>query len=551
MEGQTINLLSDQALREELANNLPEILSQPAIFKDFRLKFLSLSFSSRQSLAQDIIAILKANNQAIGQALVTQKGLRLPPTLANWLVDYVGFAAGYFSEAKREEYLKTSEKENLAAKERTILANLFDLYGFFFQMAKNPESLDAVLVKDKAGRLKLWQNGILKEMGVSAAMPPSPAVPPPGLPLSEETKAAGQNPPPQDAEILTVASFPFEPEDETEIKNHADNLSQFKLPETYGVAEIIQKISAQYQLTFREEIFYKRFVSIATARLKEIRNQADTLDLLTRSAKIGGLEYLPELAEKILEDLDKEIPKLHQVKPPEKAKPENIPLTPQEALKKSLVQANVFPAPAQGVAPPQEPPVAPESFFPKPPIFKPKEIKTMPIRPEQALYERAMRVMDQEKNLESQKSGPGGFAPAEEGEEKASRPKMWRPPASSAKPRLEDIKGRPKIFGPIEELRTLTVKDFRRLVTAKATAAQRIADKIGLLKEDSFGKFAEGLKAWRTGEVYQLYLSMGTESMEKGRTIRETIESRAKAGRPYFSEQEFNSIVDLNRKLRF
>ncbi|MFA5069840.1 MAG: hypothetical protein WC528_01010 [Patescibacteria group bacterium] len=492
MGGQTIYLLSEQALKEKLANNLPEILSLPAVVKDFRLKFLGLSPSPRQTLAQDIIAILKANNQAIGQALVTQNGLRLPPTLANWLADYADFAGQYFSPEKREEYLKTAEKDNLAGNERVVLANLFDLYGFFSQITNDPEGLDAVLVKDKTGRLKMWQNGQLKEMNVSPAFSPLPAVPPapPRLPPS------------------------FEPEDEAEIKNHTDNLSQYGPSQNYNVEEIISKIAARYKLTFSEEIFSKRFISIITARLKEFRNRADTLDLLTRSVKIGGLEYPPELAEQILEDLDKEIPRLQQVKPPQKSKPENIPVTPQEALKKSLIQANVFRSPTPEVVPPKKVPVNPvplESVPPKPPIPE--------LEPER--------------------------------KEVVSRPMMHRPPASSAKPRMDDIKSRAKIFGPIEELKAMTVNDFRRLGTAKATAAQRVADKINLLREDSFHKFAEGLKAWRAGEVYQLYLNMGMESMEKGKSIRETIERMTNAGLPTLSEQEFNSIVDLNRKLRY
>lgn len=123
--------------------------------------------------------------------------------------------------------------------------------------------------------------------------------------------------------------------------------------------------------------------------------------------------------------------------------------------------------------------------------------------------------------------------------------------AESERPWVADIKGLPRLTGPIEELKTMNVTDFRRLGPDPTASVRRVYDKIQRLGKESFTKKAEGIRAWRESDVYQLYVAMGQESLLTAKTIRDVIVSRQQGGQPSLSEQEFVLIADLNRKLRF
>ena len=121
---------------------------------------------------------------------------------------------------------------------------------------------------------------------------------------------------------------------------------------------------------------------------------------------------------------------------------------------------------------------------------------------------------------------------------------------------LEDIKGptapAPRLIGPVEELGSLTLADFRNLGDNDAAGSVRkIFSKITLLGQESFVKKAEGIKAWRQSPAYQLYLEQGSESLESGRDIREVARARQSKAQPSLTEAEFNAIIDLNKRLRF
>ena len=116
---------------------------------------------------------------------------------------------------------------------------------------------------------------------------------------------------------------------------------------------------------------------------------------------------------------------------------------------------------------------------------------------------------------------------------------------------MSDIQVPSKMTGPVDELRTLTLMDFRRLGADTKQAVAHIVEKIELLGEESFGKRAEGTNAWRQSPLYKLYLEMGVESMERGEPIGIVISRRSTSNRPYLSEHEFTAVADLNQNLRF
>jgi len=121
---------------------------------------------------------------------------------------------------------------------------------------------------------------------------------------------------------------------------------------------------------------------------------------------------------------------------------------------------------------------------------------------------------------------------------------------SSAKPVFTDIKYTPRLTGPVEELRALTLKDFVRLSRDPKEATLKIKDKIDLLGDQSFEVKNQGIKAWQDSETNRLYLEILRQSLE-GKPVIDVIAEREAAGNPTLSKAQFDAIMALNRTLRF
>jgi hypothetical protein len=127
------------------------------------------------------------------------------------------------------------------------------------------------------------------------------------------------------------------------------------------------------------------------------------------------------------------------------------------------------------------------------------------------------------------------------------RPSM---PSSEHRPLVADVAMVPRLVGPIEELRSISVVDFRRLSRDPKEAALKIKDKIDLLEEQSFSAKTQAAKAWQDSETNRLYLDILRASLD-GKPVPEVISALEDARKPFLTKQEFEAIMELNRKLRF
>jgi hypothetical protein len=126
-----------------------------------------------------------------------------------------------------------------------------------------------------------------------------------------------------------------------------------------------------------------------------------------------------------------------------------------------------------------------------------------------------------------------------------------RPGEVSGKVKMEDIKKMPKYSGPLDEVGSMGLVDFRRISKDPEVAIGKIKEKFDLLEEEGFNKRLEGVKAWRQSPINKLYLSIGQESLINKKDITQIIESRKNEGRDYLSQAEFNAIMGLNKSLRY
>lgn len=126
---------------------------------------------------------------------------------------------------------------------------------------------------------------------------------------------------------------------------------------------------------------------------------------------------------------------------------------------------------------------------------------------------------------------------------------LWPYPLVGEK--ITDVKVPTRSVGPIDELKTLRLVDFKQLDSDPNKAILKIKQKIDLLEQDSFVKRIAGIEAWKQSEVYRTYLSLGKESMEQGMPIDAVISQRASQGLPTLNEAEFQALVKLNKMLEY
>ncbi len=144
-----------------------------------------------------------------------------------------------------------------------------------------------------------------------------------------------------------------------------------------------------------------------------------------------------------------------------------------------------------------------------------------------------------------------------------SLPKVMRPQAQAtpAKTKISDVRtpaksaqatpAKPVLYGPVEELASLDLVNFRRMGQTAEERTEKVLDKINLLQQDSYTRKAQGIAAWRKSPIYKMYLEMGAESMTQNKQISALADEYQSQGKEALTMEEFSAISDLNKKLTF
>jgi hypothetical protein len=116
---------------------------------------------------------------------------------------------------------------------------------------------------------------------------------------------------------------------------------------------------------------------------------------------------------------------------------------------------------------------------------------------------------------------------------------------------MQEIAFSKRLVGPVEELRTLGLLDFRRLSKDPRQAATKVKDKVGLLENEGYDKKIEGIKAWRSSPLSQLYIELTRTAVLKGIPIPELLAQRRAAKEETLTDEELKELIALNAELRF
>jgi hypothetical protein len=286
--------------------------------------------------------------------------------------------------------------------------------------------------------------------------------------------------------------------------------------------------------------------------LRGARDKTATLEALSKAAELGGVALSTDAAQRALGAADAELFALKKISLPAQPKipvAEDSRPTSDSPFKKITSEAdyNLESAIAEKIAT-------------KPVVEKPKEVASLDISHEIAppvpaiVPEKAaapVRAIVKEAisgkpvNKESLRKASKDIAPAK------PKPIINFPTSPSGKIRMDDIRYTPQILSPVDELRYMTVKQFRRLNPDPVKAIEKIKEKLELLGREDYGKKIDGIVAWHESPLSNLYLSLCRRALEEGKPVTDILRDEAQNDPMTLKNEELSAIIALNRDLKF
>ena len=125
------------------------------------------------------------------------------------------------------------------------------------------------------------------------------------------------------------------------------------------------------------------------------------------------------------------------------------------------------------------------------------------------------------------------------------------PTTTTGRPVVEDIRFERKLAGPVEELRMLTLGDFRRFSSDPEQAILRVRDKVEVSAQEGYEHRIAAIKAWRESPLSKMYVSASREALTAGKGIVDILAEKRAKNEETLTDAELHAIVELNGILRF
>jgi hypothetical protein len=391
-------------------------------------------------------------------------------------------------------------------------------------------------------------------------------------------------------------SLSYSKEDDEEIqKIISSGANNSANPRNYN--ELADAIVSELGYNLEDEVLMKRLKNIIVFRLKDVRDELETMEILQKSKKTGGLEMSEAEATKTVAIATDKIkqglvaPEVDITDGPSSGEIISFPAKqpfrsrrisladkqaksrPAESVQEEISDIVEAVQPAETVNVPQKPDVS-QVELPQiseedglPVIQSPQGDDLMippknlnkPVRSQLLSETRPKNVQPVKKEYQKPvaPARPDSIAPVQKPVAPKPFPQPRSAPVSPPKPQkknrpsLDGVKVGSSLVGPVEELGTMTLIHFRRLGQTPYEAIAKVKEKIGLLEKESYASKLAGIDAWHKNEVTRFYRLLGQESMSQGRSVEDIISERLAQNKPTLSTEEFNSITEINRQLRY
>ncbi len=114
-----------------------------------------------------------------------------------------------------------------------------------------------------------------------------------------------------------------------------------------------------------------------------------------------------------------------------------------------------------------------------------------------------------------------------------------------------DIKSAPRLLGPIDELRTMTIVDFRRLSDESSVRIQKIRSKMEVVATQGAREKMEALAAFEQSEPACVYRELLNQSLREGKSVAELCVPQEKGNDHALTADELSAISSFLQHIRY
>ncbi len=325
-------------------------------------------------------------------------------------------------------------------------------------------------------------------------------------------------------------------EDEAEIekvKVEKKQILEMDSDAMISISQMIEMTCKQPSMQFADELLFERCKQIVGARLRDVRSAPDTQKLLERSLEAGGLGVSGKKLSDMMQSIEQSVDRLAKqsaqkvvedrremavVKQTRAEEETNLADKEQKMMTKRYVELT-------GKMPSNHIDSA---------------------SPTLARVSAAVSVADTLQAREQKIDTTKVRTVIEE-----TKKEKEYVPAPAVRPTVADVQFVRRLSGPIDELRAMTITDFRRLAKDTSSCAERVKDQIDLMGDQGFEKRVEAIRAWQTSPLYQAYVSIMGTAMDEGKPLEVVRLEKEHAGGLTLSKEELASLLRLNSELRF
>lgn len=125
------------------------------------------------------------------------------------------------------------------------------------------------------------------------------------------------------------------------------------------------------------------------------------------------------------------------------------------------------------------------------------------------------------------------------------------PNSQNTKVKVADVKKVEALVGPVQELGTMSIAEFRRMSSDPHEAANKILNILELLEENDYEERVKGVRAWRKNPINALYLQIVHDALEHEMSVADSAAKLRNAGEDSLSSVEIEAIVELNKRMSF
>ncbi|MCX6793168.1 MAG: hypothetical protein NTY12_04030 [Candidatus Falkowbacteria bacterium] len=353
----------------------------------------------------------------------------------------------------------------------------------------------------------------------------------------------------------------FSEADEKEVKENAQPVKTVDFDA--AIEEAVVRVLQKSRISLTDPIMNAKFRQVIKTYLRLTRDKIATVEALSKASELGGVALSRDAVDRAMSIADAELNELKKISSTPKLKipvPEDKHVVPPKSelanpfnritreaeynLEASLkaegkLKINKAPEPimdaSHELAPPvpviiEQPKVKVEdSIAPVTPVAR-KIIKDALVNNKPIDKPDLRRLADQTKT---------------------KAPVVNLKLSSSGKVKMDDIRFTPQVLSPVDELRYMSLKTFRRLNPDPIKATDKIKEKLEFLGRDDYSKKIQGIVAWQESPLNKMYLTVCRRALEVGKPVTDILQEELSNEPSSLKPEELSAIISLNHVLKF